>query len=61
MSRAKEGSKRKRRACAVPLLGAAGLSLSLASGAPADAGLSFFGLGAGEPWADHLGCMRQAA
>ena len=35
MSRAKQGSKRKSRACAVPLLGAAGLSLSLASGAPA--------------------------
>ena len=35
MSRAKQVSKRKSRACAVPLLGAAGLSLSLASGAPA--------------------------
>src|SRR5512141_1867139 len=35
MSRAKQASKRKSRACAVPLLGAAGLSLSLASGAPA--------------------------
>ena len=35
MSRAKQGSKRKHRACAVPLLGAAGLSLSLASGASA--------------------------
>jgi hypothetical protein len=32
MSRAKQVSKRKSRACAVPLLGAAGLSLSLASG-----------------------------
>jgi hypothetical protein len=35
MSRTKQTSKRKSRACAVPLLGAAGLSLSLASGAPA--------------------------
>jgi hypothetical protein len=35
MSHAKQVSKRKRRACAVPLLGAAGLSLSLASGASA--------------------------
>ena len=35
MSRAKQPSKRNRRACAVPLLGAAGLSLSLASGASA--------------------------
>ena len=35
MSHAMQVSKRKRRACAVPLLGAAGLSLSLASGAPA--------------------------
>ena len=35
MSRAKQGSKRKSRACAVPLLGAAGLSVSLATGAPA--------------------------
>ena len=35
MPRAKEASKRKHRACAVPLLGAAGLSLSLASGASA--------------------------
>jgi hypothetical protein len=35
MSRAKQASKRKHRACAVPLLGAAGLSLSLASGASA--------------------------
>jgi hypothetical protein len=35
MSNAKQVSKRKRRACAVPLLGAAGLSLSLATGAPA--------------------------
>jgi hypothetical protein len=31
----KRASKRKSRACAVPLLGAAGLSLSLASGSPA--------------------------
>ena len=31
----KQTSKRKRRACAVPVLGAAGLSLSLASGASA--------------------------
>ena len=31
----KRASKRKSRACAVPLLSAAGLSLSLASGAPA--------------------------
>src|SRR6476620_9873566 len=38
MSRAKHASKRKSRACAVPLLGAAGLSLSLASGAPASTG-----------------------
>src|SRR6478752_2325610 len=38
MSRAKQVSKRKSRACAVPLLGAAGLSLSLASGAPASTG-----------------------
>ena len=37
MSKAKQTSKRKHRACAVPLLGAAGLSLSLASGAPAAA------------------------
>ena len=35
MPQAKKPSKRKHRACAVPLLGAAGLSLSLASGAPA--------------------------
>ncbi len=35
MSHAKRPSKRMHRACAVPLLGAAGLSLSLASGAPA--------------------------
>jgi hypothetical protein len=35
MSHAKQVSKRKSRACAVPLLGAAGLSLSLASGASA--------------------------
>ena len=35
MSRAKKASKRKSRACAVPLLGAAGLSLSMVSGAPA--------------------------
>src|SRR5262245_62576147 len=35
MSRAKQASKRKSRGCAVPLLGAAGLSLSMASGAPA--------------------------
>ena len=35
MSRAKQAPKRKHRACAIPLLGAAGLSLSLASGAPA--------------------------
>jgi len=36
MSHAKQASKQKKsRACAVPLLGAAGLSLSLASGAPA--------------------------
>jgi hypothetical protein len=33
MSRTKQTPKRKHRACAVPLLGAAGLSLSLASGA----------------------------
>jgi len=35
MSHTKQTSKQKRRACAVPLLGAAGLSLSLASGSPA--------------------------
>src|SRR4029077_5633440 len=35
MSHAKRDSKRKRRSKAVPLLGAAGLSLSLASGASA--------------------------
>jgi hypothetical protein len=35
MSRTKQASKRKHRACAVPLLGAAGLSLSLTSGASA--------------------------
>ena len=35
MSRAKQTPKRKHRACAVPLLGAAGLSLALASGASA--------------------------
>jgi hypothetical protein len=33
MSQPKQASKQKRRACAVPLLGAAGLSLPLASGA----------------------------
>jgi hypothetical protein len=38
MSHVKQASKRKHRACAVPLLGAAGLSLSLASGAPAATG-----------------------
>src|SRR6478736_6323740 len=38
MPQAKKSSKRKHRACAVPLLGAAGLSLSLASGAPASTG-----------------------
>src|SRR5512132_1444505 len=32
---AKQASKRKSRACAVPLLAAAGLSVSLATGAPA--------------------------
>ena len=37
MSRAKQASKRKSRACAVPLLGVAGLSLSLAGGASAAA------------------------
>jgi hypothetical protein len=35
MSRVEQTSKRKSRACAVPLLSAAGLSLSLASGASA--------------------------
>src|SRR6476660_5160878 len=35
MPQAKKPSKRKHRACAVPLLGAAGLSLSLVSGASA--------------------------
>src|SRR5262245_28811175 len=35
MSNAKKASKRKGRACAVPLLSAAGLSLSLTSGASA--------------------------
>ena len=35
MSHAKQASMRKSRACARPLLGAAGVSLSLASGAPA--------------------------
>jgi hypothetical protein len=35
MSRAKQPPQRKHRACAIPLLGAAGLSLSLASGSPA--------------------------
>jgi hypothetical protein len=35
MSHTKQASKRKSRACAVPLLGAAGLSLSMVSGAPA--------------------------
>ena len=35
MRQAKTPSKQKHRACAVPLLGAAGLSLSLASGASA--------------------------
>jgi hypothetical protein len=38
MSQTKQTSKRKHRACAVPLLGAAGLSLSLASGASAATG-----------------------
>jgi hypothetical protein len=35
MSQTKQDSKRKHRACALPVLGAAGLSLSLASGASA--------------------------
>ena len=35
MSRAKQGAERKRRGKAVPILGAAGLSLTLASGASA--------------------------
>ena len=35
MSRAKQGAERKRRGKAVPVLGAAGLSLTLASGASA--------------------------
>jgi len=35
MSRVKQTPKRKHRACAVPLLGAAGLSLAMASGASA--------------------------
>ncbi len=38
MSRAQQASKRKRMSRAVPLLGAAGLSLSLAGGASAAAG-----------------------
>ena len=38
MSQAKQSSKRKRRGKTVPMLGAAGLSLSLASGAPAAIG-----------------------
>ena len=38
MSHATQGSKRKRRSKALPVLGAAGLSLSLASGASAAAG-----------------------
>jgi hypothetical protein len=38
MSHAKQASKRKRRSKAVPVLGAAGLSLSLASGASAASG-----------------------
>ena len=38
MSYVKQGSKRKRRSKAVPVLGAAGLSLSLASGASAASG-----------------------
>ena len=38
MAHAKRDSKRKRRSKAVPLLGAAGLSLSLASGASATTG-----------------------
>jgi hypothetical protein len=38
MSQTKQTSKRKHRACAVPLLRAAGLSLSLASGASAGTG-----------------------
>jgi hypothetical protein len=38
MSRAKQTSKQKRRACALPWLGAAGLSLSLASGAAGTGG-----------------------
>jgi len=38
MSRAKQSSKRKRRAQVVPMLGVAGLSLSLASGASAIGG-----------------------
>lgn len=38
MAHTKQPSKRKRRSKAVPVLGAAGLSLSLASGAPAAIG-----------------------
>jgi hypothetical protein len=38
VSHATQGSKRKRRSKALPVLGAAGLSLSLASGASATAG-----------------------
>jgi hypothetical protein len=38
MSHAKQDSKRRRRSKALPLLGAAGLSLSLASGASATTG-----------------------
>jgi hypothetical protein len=38
MARAKQASKRNRRSKAVPVLGAAGLSLSLASGASASTG-----------------------
>ena len=38
MARAKQASKRKRRSKAVPVLGAAGLSLSLAGGASASTG-----------------------
>ena len=55
MSHAKQPSKRMHRACAVPLLGAAGLSLSLASGASALPG----GLTADMPTQKNTGASHE--
>ena len=52
MPQTKKHPKRKQRACAVPLLSAAGLSLSLASGASAATEAS------GYADAEHLGQSR---